>query len=252
MSSQELTPSAVERAQRLITRIQGISSCRIAVTDGGAVAEVHVVATGGKSPKLVARDVESCLKAELGIDVDHRKIGVVMMQGEEEPEPEVVPAPTATPPLHVASSEDVHEFPIEEIASRFVFHSVNVFSERFGVRAEVELSRDDVDAFGASQSGNTMAEPLGVIAEATLGAIAEFLDDHTRLCLGGVRKTKLGDDDAVVVRIDVLEPRASRSLAGCSIVSGSEHQSVVFATLDAVNRVVGKLEFKSSVEYRIK
>jgi len=246
MSSKELTPSAIERAQQLITRIQGISSCRIAIGNGGVVTEVHVVAVGGKSPKLIARDVESCMKAELGIDVDHRKIGVVIMEGADEP----VPAPVST--LHVAPADGVEEFPIEEIPARFVFHSVNVFSERYGVRAEVELSRNTVDAFGCSQSANTRAEPRAVIAEATLGAVTEFLDGHTRLCLGGVLKAGLGDEAAIVVRIDLIEPRGTRALAGCSMVSGSEHQSVVFATLDAVNRVVGKLEFKSSVEYRIK
>jgi len=55
-----------------------------------------------------------------------------------------------------------------------------------------------------------------------------------------------------VVRVDVVDPRGTKQLAGCAILSGDRNQSVVFATLDAVNRVVGKLDFKRSIEYRIR
>ena len=55
----------------------------------------------------------------------------------------------------------------------------------------------------------------------------------------------------MVVRVDVVGARCTKSLAGCALVGGSESQSVVFATLDAVNRVIGKLDFKTSVEYKI-
>jgi len=36
------------------------------------------------------------------------------------------------------------------------------------------------------------------------------------------------------------------------MVAGNEAQAVVFATLDAINRLTGKLEFKNSIEYKIK
>ena len=243
MSSQELTPSEVARAEQLVSRISGVSSCRISTGPGGEITEVHVISGGRKPAKLVARDVESLLKAEAGIDVDHRKIGVVTVDDEE--------APSAAAPAR-APADDVAEFPIEEVPARFAFHSVNLFSDRGGVRAEVELSRDNFQAFGTGQSENTTAQPWSVIASATLQAISEFLDDDTRLCLGGVLKVALADRDAFVVRVDLIEQTGARTLAGCSVVAGNEHQSVVFATLDAVNRVIGKLEFRSSIEYRIK
>jgi len=236
MASQELTPNEVARAEQLVSRIHGVSSCRITTGEGGEITEVHVISAGRKPAKLVARDVESLLKAELGIDVDHRKIGVVTVDDEAAPAP----------------ADTVEEFPIEEVPARFAFHSVNLFSDRGGVRAEVELARDNLQAFGTAQSENTTVQPWSVIASATLQAISEFLDDDTRLCLGGVLKVTLADRDAFVVRVDLIEQSGARTLAGCSMVSGNEHQSVVFATLDAVNRVVGKLEFRSSIEYRIK
>ena len=94
--------------------------------------------------------------------------------------------------------------------------------------------------------------PHAVIAQATLRAVSEFLDDDTRLCLVGVLKVPLGGKDVVLARVDVMSSRYNKPLAGSAMVDGNEAQAVVFATLDAINRLIGKLEFKSAVEYKIK
>lgn len=237
MSSQRLTSEDVRRAESLIGRIQGVTSCRIRLDGSGQIAEIHVVAGAGKAPKFIARDVEGALKAGMNLDVDYKKIGVVMLEAEDE----AAPAEPA-----------VEEFPILEHASRFAFSRVNVVSSRDGTRAEVELNRDGTIVFGGSQSDNPVSGALAVVADATLRAVSEFLDEPTRLCLGGVLKVPLGGREAIVVSVDVVGTRQTGSLVGCALVSGDEHRTIVFATLDAVNRLVGKLEFKSSVEYKIK
>jgi len=62
----------------------------------------------------------------------------------------------------------------------------------------------------------------------------------------------LAGNDAILVRVDVIGSRFDKSLAGSAMIAGNETQAVVFATLDAINRLTGKLEFKSSIEYKIK
>ncbi len=324
MNNQDLTPGDVSRAEALVTRIRGVSACRIALDRSGAIAEIHVIADGSKPPKLVARDVESCLKAELGVAVDYRKIGVVVV--DDEPEPARPAAPTGAAPgvagvadaaepesgspgetgadatgrsrasapegaggrepapgtssrastrgaaahaapttaragggsagadarADAAPADEIVELPVEEYASRFAFESVHVSATRGGVRAEVELERDGAVVFGSAESGNTAHEPWATIAEATLRAVSERLDGGVRLCLSDVRRVTLGDGEAFVVRVDLIEPRSVRALAGCAMVTGNLNQSVVFAALDAVNRVAGRLDFRTSVEYRIR
>lgn len=227
----------MRRAEALVASVQGVSSCRIRIDESGHVSEVHVVSRAGKSPKLVARDVEGVLKAEMDLDVDYKKIGVVVLDVEEEAPPAELPP---------------EEFPILEHASRFAFASVNVVSTRMGLRAEVELSRESAEAFGSSESENPTSSALAVVAEATLRAVSEFLDDHTRLCLGGVLKVSLAGDEAILVRVDIIGARGTKTLAGSAMVAGNEAQAVVFATLDAINRLTGKFDFKSSIEYKIK
>jgi hypothetical protein len=260
MSEQHYTPDVIERAEQLVSRIQGISSCRISTDETGLIGEVHVAATARKSPKLVARDVEAVLNAELGMEVDHRKISVVVYDQPpttQEPAPEAAPsqsdgAPAAVPADAIPAEQTLAHFPIEELAARFIFQSVNLFQSQENVQAEVELTRNGLECFGSATSIKFGQSHLNVVAEATLNAIGELLDDTIRLCLSGVVETPIGDDVAIIVKVDLLQERDSKSLVGCSLYSGNTNQSVVFATLDAVNRAVGKLDVKSSVEYKIR
>ena len=244
MCPQKFTPDIIARAETLASRIVGISSCKIATDETGEITEIHVVATAQKPPKLIARDVESCLKAELGIDVDHKKIGVVMFDPSEE-----IHTEQPSPPLH--QEEPIEEFPIVEHPARFVFRSVNLFISESNVKAEVELTRNDIEAFGSANSARGASNQWEVIAEATLKAVSEFLDESIRLCLVDVLQVPLNGQKAMIVGVDMVRNRDRKNLAGCSIVSSDEAQTVVYATLDAVNRVVGKLQPKGSIEYKI-
>ncbi len=69
----------VYRAEDLILRLRDVRSCRIITDETGAISEIHVVASSDRSPKFIARDVETALKAELDLEIDYRKIGVVLM-----------------------------------------------------------------------------------------------------------------------------------------------------------------------------
>jgi hypothetical protein len=246
MSEQRYPSDVIERAEALVSRIQGISSCRITTDEVGEITEVHVVATSQKPSKLVARDVETCLKAMIGIQVDHRKIGVVVFDSDE--------GQTAYSEEGEKSSEgdEVVEFPIEEFPSRFRFQSVNLFISQESIQAEVELVRDGLEVLGNATSENLNISPIRVVAEATLKAAGELLDESTRFCLAEVHEIRLGETTAVVVKVDVVRHRDVKSLAGCSLFSANINQTAVFATLDAINRVLGKLGVRKSVEYRIK
>ncbi|MFA4948381.1 MAG: hypothetical protein WC674_07740 [Candidatus Krumholzibacteriia bacterium] len=73
----------IERAENLIIRLREVQSCRIYTDESGNITEVHAVAVTNRAPKLLARDVETCLKASLGLIVDYRKIGVVVIDPEK-------------------------------------------------------------------------------------------------------------------------------------------------------------------------
>ena len=246
MSAEQYTRDTIARAEQLVSRVQGISSCRIEADETGRILEVHVVATTRKSPKLVSRDVETLLRAELGIHVDYKKIGVVVMSGDPIEDPPVIDAPRE------ADDADVVPFEVEEYPSRFAFRSVNLFLSQDSVAAEVELVRDRIETLGRASSDNPGASPARIVAEATLKAVADIVEDDVRFCLADLVEIPFDDGEAVAVRVNLVRSRDTKSLAGCALLSGNASQTVVFATLDAVNRVVGKLKTKSTVEYRLR
>jgi hypothetical protein len=246
MSEPRYSPDLVERAEAHVSRIQGVSSCRISTDETGVITEIHVVATSQKPEKLVARDVETCLKATLGMNVDHRKISVALV------EPAKPGHPSSDGQREAAEAENIVQFPVEEYASRFEFQSVNLFMSHESMQAEVELVRDRLEVLGNAVTTNLSTSPLRVVGEATLKAVGELLDESVRLGLADVQEILLGDLPAVVVRVELARHRDIKSLAGCAVFSGNINQTVVFATLDAVNRVLGKLVSRKSIEYRIK
>jgi hypothetical protein len=77
----------IERAEDLILRLRDVQSCKIHTDETGRISEIHVVAASDRHPKMIARDVETCLKAELGLWIDYRKIGVVLIDIKKETDP---------------------------------------------------------------------------------------------------------------------------------------------------------------------
>ena len=89
----------IERAEDLILRLREVQSARIYADEQGNISEIHVVVATDRAPKLIARDVESCLKATLGLTVDYRKIGVVVIDPVKDA---FVPGKSGGVPAHTA------------------------------------------------------------------------------------------------------------------------------------------------------
>jgi hypothetical protein len=231
MTPTNLTSDQRKRAEEKLSRLSGVIASHIRTDPEGALDGVELEVAADADRATIEREAMALVSRELGLEIEG---SLVRMTTPKESAP-----------------DGVEEFPILEFEGRFAFVSVNVVSSREGLRAEVELTRESLNAFGAATSENIAVPAWSVVAEATLRAVSEFLDDAVRLCLIGVVKAPLGDDEAMLVRVDVVTSRWTKSLAGCALVGGHDNQSVVFATLDAVNRVSGKLEFKTSIEYKI-
>ncbi|MCB1184406.1 hypothetical protein KDM41_13310, partial [bacterium] len=76
----------VADAQRWISQINGVLQCKIDLDDAGEITGVHVVAGMERDPRHIVRDVEGLLKARLAMDVYYKKIGVVQVLDNGQPE----------------------------------------------------------------------------------------------------------------------------------------------------------------------
>ena len=67
-----------EEFEETIAQLEAVEAARV-VRKGGRIVELHVLAAQSKSPKQVARDIQSLAMARYGVNVDRRVISVVQL-----------------------------------------------------------------------------------------------------------------------------------------------------------------------------
>lgn len=111
-----LTPTQIRAYENEIARIQNVDYCHIVLDGRGEIRNVDIVSDDRRSPQRIVRDAEVIFRKN-GVDLDHRKIGVVQMaavgrppadpagpEGAEPADQEVVEAP-APPPARPQNGE---------------------------------------------------------------------------------------------------------------------------------------------------
>ena len=79
-----------------------------------------------------------------------------------------------------------------------------------------------------------------------------YLGDDVTLAPHEVEFVRLGRQEVVLVTVKLLGQRSEKTLVGSCTVEQDMAQSVVYATLAAVNRVLGGLRSREPVEYELR
>ncbi len=259
------------RAEAEIKTLRDIESASIQ-GDGDAIREIHVLTRSSRAPKLIVRDVQAVLHARFNRSIDYRVISVAYLNASPpSPEgnggfapaptprtPEAPPAPMAAPlppPEPARPVAKVIEAPPPVVdrpvpsEERIRFGGVNLFVSGPRTQAQVELLWRNLPRLGTASGWSTRAGAHRLVAQATLGAVQEFLAEELALGLLDVEFLRLGKKRAVVVSLSMLVERQEKLLVGTCVIEQDLHQAVVFATLAALNRLVGGLRPKEPTEY---
>jgi hypothetical protein len=234
----------IERAEDLVMRLRDIQSCKIVADEEGNIAEIHVVAMSDRPPKMIARDIETCLNAQLGISIDYRKIGVVLVDAAKAAEKSPAAAPRTDGPAARL------EFLEQDVRIRFKGLRLSIEDERIDV--EVKLERSGLEVIGSQGELRHAGRLHETIAGAALHAVTELLDENIRLCLSSISEIGVHGRTALLAVVDAVEGRAVTSFAGCVIVGRDPNESAVLAVLDALNRPLGKWKLRTEIHYTIR
>jgi len=197
-----------------INELQGIISSHIAFNGSQNIEEIHVLANFDRSPKQIVRDIESALVTRFGIRIDHKKVSVAQVKGEES---------------HPA------------LSSRIKFSGLDLSVSGLQTEVQVELVRDSVVSSGVASGPNSRKNQLRLISQATLKAVERFLKPNYSLVLEDVVSIPLASHEVILASITSLSTREEMKLIGCAFVKGDLGRAVIFATLDALNRAIGSL-----------
>lgn len=249
-----------EKAEAVIRTLESVDGVSVQM-DGDDVREIHVESSSAKTPKQIVRDVQTILRTRLHKGIDHRVVSVAYTRRAAEAPPARAafverPAPAPTPPpaprprvtVAPAAEAEGESEPARE-QERIRFESVNLFVAGPRVQAQVELRWKGIKRMGTASGWGSRDASEQLVANATVAAVQEFLEEEIGLSVADVRRLHLGHRDVIVVGVVLIAHRSEKTLAGSCTVEQDAQQAVVLATLGALNRVLGGLRVREPVEY---
>jgi hypothetical protein len=205
----------VEAVEAELCRLPDVVAVRVVLDDIGRPAEVHVLATPAKTPKQVARDIQSVALASFGLDVDRRIISVVQL--------DAAAAATARPEVAPPSA-------------RIRLSAIQVQTDGRRTTFRVTLRRDSDEAVGFGRGSAASATRARLIATATLDALTQLEPTAESLDLDFARVTRVGACQVAVVTVLHADSPDEHALTGSAVVRTDVDDAVVRAVLDATNR----------------
>lgn len=236
------------KAEETIRRLRDVEGVSVRA-EGTDIREIHVLTSSEKPPKQIVRDIQTVLRAGLGIDIDHRVVSIARAQPTAPPAPAPAPAAVAEP---VAEAGGEAAEPAEDDAARaerIRFESVNLFVSGPRTQAQVELRWRGLPRIGSASGWSTRDESHTLVAQAAASAVQEFLADPVALRVVGVQVVDMGRSKVAVVSMSLLAHRQEKLLTGSCVIEQDTPQAVVLAALAALNRVVAGLRVKEPTEY---
>ena len=211
------TQSDREHIEELIHQVKGVLSAYVSLTKEGEIEEIHILGDAERMPKQIVRDIESMLATQLGIRIDHKRVSVAQMRKPGKP-PQVRPT------------------------ARLRFRGINLTVTGVAAEAQVEIERDGVVSTGAASGPSSTQNQMRLVAEAALRAVEKFLPPDQSPVLEDLKVIPLGQEEVIVTILSLLKPREEIRITGSAIIGSDLKRSVIFATLKALNRHVGKME----------
>ncbi len=200
--------------EKELVRLPAVNAARIVVDEIGRPKELHILATDEKSPKQIARDVQSVAMATFGMEIDHRIISVVQLdRGHIEP----VIAPVGQARVSIGA----------------------ISSEQRGMRnhARVTLMRGEDESIGLAEGSIAESSRNRAVAQATLEALRKLVSAAESADVETAAIVHLGTRDVAVVTLVFVVPPHEEVASGSAVVrGGNEPEALARAVLDATNR----------------
>lgn len=209
----------ISEIEEALSQVSEIRAARVVASPGGVIEEIHVLALPSKAPKQLVRDIESTLMAAFGIAIDHKKISIAQLGHEN-----VQQVAESTKPYARAQIKSINA----EVVGVYV-----------NIAVSLELEGELFVGKATGPASRTGRERL--VAEATLDGIAQYLQGAFTFALEDVEIIRLGRESVAVSCVVLVTSLGEQAFAGSALVRQNDNDSIVRATLDAINRRLGFL-----------
>jgi len=211
----------VEDIEAALAGVGEIKAARIVLAPDNSISEIHVLALPTKAPKQLVRDIESTLMAQFGIPVDHKKISIALLGREA-----MKASETSTG---------------RNTAARPRICSINASVSGVVASASVVLEIAGSEYVGNASGPASQTGRSRLVALATLDAVSAYTDATVSFALEDVAIVQLGREKVAVSCIALVSGLGEQTFSGSAMVRQNDNDSIVRATLDAINRRMGFL-----------
>lgn len=200
------------KLEGLIRRMNGVIAARVVTDSFDRPVEVHVLTNLSRSPKQVARDVQSCAASACGLQVDHRIISVAQVRDDSIGQPGI----------------------------RLRIKGLSLTMDENTLTVKVTLAHKGVLFEGSSSVMSKAQGKYVAAALACVNCLHGFLGADSLFSVMEVQKTRMAGMDAFNVVLNHIYDGRQMLLTGACLVQDDDYMAVVRATLHAVNRVMDK------------
>lgn len=197
--------------KKAIEGINSVESCGIITDMDNNIEEVHIVANYDRNPIQISSDIQSIMRSRFEIEIDQSKISIAQLKDAK-----------------------INKFKEYRLKLKTIEYSLS------GSKTEVKviLEKDEVVVEAMVSGSNTRFNTQRILSTATLRATERFLEKDDLFLFEDVKVINIASDDVVVVSVVVMEAGHEKRLFGCAHVNRDLNESVVRATLNAINRSV--------------
>lgn len=206
-----------------INRLPGVISSDV-VLDGDNICEVHVLSDSSRMPKQVARDVQSVFHARFHTSIDHKIISIAQIDIPSAKS--AVAGRNQAPPASVLVSQ-----------ARPAIEEIGIFKRQNDTEIKVELSYLGSHYFSTQSCSSDKTDYYRSIAQATLRAVSQALNDSRSFTVLDVRLSEIANDTVVLVCVSLSSEGCSKRFCGSAFITDDRETAVVKATLNSVNRL---------------
>jgi hypothetical protein len=209
-----------DRYRELLSNLTGVFAANVDIAEDGSIREIHILGSQSRNPKQIARDVQSALASAFDVRIDHRIISIAQIPSD---------------PIFKHEHEE-YAATKETTSSRFLVSGVwqSVQNRQFTIK--VSLRFDDTEYEGTSTCGNTAAQRMRAASMATLEAVHSYFGTHNIFILLSVEQMQIAGTRVALTAIECSGPDTSSMLVGSAVYNYDETNTVIRATLSAINR----------------
>jgi hypothetical protein len=198
--------------EELILMLPSILNCKVVINHEGKLVEIHILANKRRSPKQIARDIQSSVMAKWGLQIDYKIISIAQIEDTSQQE--------------------------EKRGYKLVISSVEYSVEGINGEAVVVLKSEDKTYTGKIKGLHTRSGVTKLIANATIRAVEDYMGQGPCFYIEDIERTQIAKKDVVLIVVTLLTNFGEKYFVGISFLDADIYKSIVKATLNALDSYI--------------